>query len=131
MTLAHLKMLLLIASQLSGLPIPEGAQLPAVYIEDDAQLQRDYCGGESNCIDVYGYYRKPINEIRVSNNPLPFSTDAVLVHELTHWLERKNGLNQGDNETCLDEAFAYNIENRYIIEIERSIIKAVPPACEE
>jgi hypothetical protein len=129
MTLAELKALAVIAAQLSGLPMPD-APLPTTYLLPSAIVQAEFCkaANGAKCIEVYAFYRKETNEIYMELDPVPYSRESVLVHELTHWLEYKNHVNQAD--ACLDERMARVIEAIYIRLYEPGHEQQFIPECD-
>ena len=129
MPLAQVKALLLVASHLSGYPIPAGMDPPAVFLVSPREMAIEACGGDSllGC-EVIGFYEYPDSgheRIMVDANEAQaeHSASAIAVHELTHWLQYHNWLNPAD-QSCprefLREYEAYLAGYRYEVIYERA-----------
>lgn len=119
MTVAEIAQLMVIASRLSGVPMPADGELPFVFFQTDAEVQQAFCEGGKNCIQVYAFTRAKLKEIHISDSLGPYSQQTIVVHELTHWLQYKAGMNQeGLGGGCLNEQLAQATEARYMLEYE-------------
>lgn len=112
--LSEILRLMLIASQLSGLPMT--AEPPLVFEQPDAEVQRAFCKGGQYCVAVYGFTDVSSGEVHISDQLNEYSRETILVHELTHWLEFKAGVNQ--HNYCMDERTAYEVEVKYLLQYE-------------
>jgi hypothetical protein len=95
---SQVKSLLMIASQLSGYPIPANVDAPAVETVTSREMSKDVCGGELFC-GVQGYFEHAEDaddhkiHIRVIVDAEVDSLNAITIHELTHWLQYVNWKN--------------------------------------
>jgi hypothetical protein len=114
-TVAEIFRLMAIASQLSGAPMADN--IPFVFIDTDDEIQRQVCAyNHIHCVAAYAFMQGGIGEIHLSDDLGPYSKNAVLVHELTHWLEYEANLNQDNG--CKDERLALQTEARYTLRYE-------------
>jgi len=127
-TVAEIFRLMAITAQLSGLPMAK--EIPFVFQEPDAEIQRQYDCGYKYCPAVYAFTDPRSQEIHISDDLGPYSANTVLVHELTHWLEWKAGVNQGNSGQCANERLALNTEAKYSFQYEHKVTEYPPQPCE-
>lgn len=91
MAAAQVKTLLLIASHLSGYPIPDNVPLPTVGEVSYNEITHDACDDQIPC-GVIGFFDFQTGKIEVIDSPdySEHSVNAIAVHELTHWLQFHN-----------------------------------------
>ena len=122
---AKMKALLLIAAHLSGWPVPNepppiGYEVTSfemsVISQDD---EGETIGLTRDMVDVVFIN---VEAARVASNHPELGTpdeDSILVHELTHWLQAKNGMKGYKCPVILKrEIQAYAVQTRYAKEYE-------------
>jgi len=129
---SQVKSLLLIASQLSGYPIPADAPTPVVTEVTAPEMAKDQCGGDDPLhvlmCPLLGFYEWPTtNDANIGTRPERIvirsdaedSANTIAVHELTHWLQFHNGFHP---TTCPDlfliEYQAYTVTMKYMVTYE-------------
>ena len=128
---SQVKALLMIASQLSGYPIPQNTPDPVVISVSAKEMAKDECGGDDGLsvimCPILGFYEWPIltgkdarpERIWVRADAGSDSENAITVHELTHWLQWHNGFHP---EQCPEkfkiEYEAYTATLKYQITYE-------------
>jgi hypothetical protein len=125
--------LALIASNLSGYPMPE-TPIPVIHLLSTADFDKKFCPkNPSDCYDLLGYYRDD-DEIWVDSQQSDdwvyrAGQNSVFIHELVHWLQDHNGMNDLSCVTKrVREYEAYTVQNRYIVEYEHLDVEAhIPP----
>ena len=131
-TIAEIFKLMAIASQLSGLPMAK--EIPFVFVEHDRDIQREVCAyaravdKSAHCSEVYGFMYGKTQEIYISDDLGPYTGNAVLVHELTHWLERQADVNQ--ENPCKNEQLALKTEIAYSLKYEHKVSQATTKVCD-
>ena len=105
MPVSQVKSLLLIASHISGYPIPSEAP-PPVYLATPQEIAHEACADDPlsqlSC-SIIGFYEYPIpgqtERIVIDNNAdvAGHSANSIAVHELTHWLQYRNWKNPDDH----------------------------------
>lgn len=123
MSLVEILKLMTIASQLSGVPLPADGNPPFIFFEHNDEVQREFCQGSGNCIQVYAFTRGSISETHISDHLDGYSQQTIVVHELTHWLEYKAGVNAGNGMVarCLNEKLAQETEAKYMLQYEHKL----------
>ena len=132
---SQVKALLMIASQLSGYPIPQNTPDPVVISVSAKEMAKDECGGDDGLsvimCPILGFYEWPIasgkdarpERIWVRSDAGSDSQNAITVHELTHWLQWHNGFHP---EQCPEkfkiEYEAYTATLKYQITYENLAI---------
>lgn len=127
MDVAQVHALLLIASHLSGYPIPKDAQPPPVEEVTYEEMAKEACNSDLlsqlSC-PILGFFQFPNlvdgndgkEHIKVLSDNSQHSANAIAVHELTHWLQYHNWANP-DSRICprefLREYQAYFAGFRY------------------
>lgn len=98
MPLAQVKSLLIIASQLSGYPIPKDVPLPPVMEANTQEIAKEACDDSAltqvmGC-GVIGFYEPKTasgpERIFVVTEGADQSVNSIAVHELTHFLQYHN-----------------------------------------
>lgn len=134
MNVFHVLKLMAIASQLSGYDLPPKVTPPQV-IEFSIIEMRDWaCPLETNPVkcQVWGQY--PDNDTilvdaeasnMTENAP---SEDAVVIHEMVHWLQDHHGIRGFECPLILKrETEAYAVQNLYIQRYEHSKVRLDVP----
>lgn len=134
MGLPQVKSLLIIASQLSGYPIPADAQPPPIELLTRVEMAKDVCADNAvaqlTC-PVLGFFQFPNfvdgndgkEHIRILNDEgyTGESVNAITIHELTHWLQYHNW-DHPDSRECPRELKreyeAYTASARYEVVYE-------------
>jgi hypothetical protein len=132
---SQVKSLLMIASQLSGYPIPQNIPDPVVISVSAPEMAKDECGGDDalNVImcPILGFYEWPIatgkdarpERIWVRADAGSGSQNAITVHELTHWLQYHNGFHPAKcPDLFLIEYQAYTVTLEYQVVYENAPI---------
>jgi hypothetical protein len=136
MPVSHVLYLLRIAAALSGydmLPDPP----PTVFELTTIEMYAETCSDtepDLDCMNTIGYYRQGdeiwINAQWAQENP-QVDADSITVHELTHWLQAREGRGIiGFGPPCLKynarEVEAYHVQERFIREYEHKKISLTP-----
>lgn len=111
------------AAHLSGYP---RAELPKIQFEDHAFFIEHVCGGK-DCNAIGWYNDEGIIYISERHQNLEDGfTSSLIVHEMTHYLQHKNGI----TSSCFRrELEAYAVQNRYIQEVLTTIYQVVFRPC--
>jgi hypothetical protein len=138
MPIAQEKSLLLLASQLSGYPIPDKATPPRIEKVSIVEMGRLACGEKHDVFEeifacpIVGFFQWPIEgkpmRIVIRFDDPDNTINSISVHELTHWLQWVNWENPID-QSCprefLREYQAYRTELAYDITYENKPIPKV------
>lgn len=106
-----------IASKLSRYPIPKG-ELPRVVIESgDWFKAHPACANEDPCTVMGLFSFKEMNTVYLRADMPAQLRGAILVHEITHWLQAHNGVPSATTcaEAAAIEVEAYAASYRYMI----------------
>ncbi len=120
-SIAHIALLLHYAVSISGYSMPN-APLPKVEELTHKEMVAEGCTGHRPC-DIYGFYKD--NEI-VKVDPWlirrdHISEDAIIVHELAHWLQQHHGKSGFSCRVIkAREREAYAVQNAYMQEVEHN-----------
>lgn len=114
-----LELMLTLASQLSGYPLP--VQMPTLEYRSAAWLEVRACpnGGTSRCTDVHGLYLDHGNVIYLDERLKAAQHDPVarslVLHELVHFLQDHAGLNATDcTQRQAREFEAYRLQQAFL-----------------
>lgn len=123
---AQVKSLLIIASQLSGYPIPADP-LPPVEIVNAREMAKDGCEDETRPCGIIGFFEFKTGNIEILNDPSAgHSINTITVHELTHWLQFHNWPNP-ESRACpreyLREYQAYLAGYKYEVTYEGKTVE--------
>lgn len=137
---AQVKSLLLIASQLSGYPIPADPP-PPIQVVTPVEMAR-----QADELGVIGFYHPPGDEddpverivIDGDEANANHSRNAIAVHELTHWLQYHNWVNPDSNECPREfrreyEAYLTGFRYEFIYEhknADRHVFMVPPVLCD-
>ena len=118
------------AAILSGYTQP--ATLPEVREVDPATMSKLVCHARPICHVIGAYLDQDVVYIRKDLDPNIH--DNILLHEYVHWLQHHSGkfdLNNC-NDTIVREREAYQVQNRYIAEVQHGFeFLILPPmTCE-
>lgn len=88
---AQVKTLLIIASAISGYPVPANAKLPVIQEVTPKEMSQDACEEPTLPCPVIGFFDFETGAIEVEDSPnAGHSVNSIAVHELTHWLQFQN-----------------------------------------
>ncbi|MEM9388053.1 MAG: DUF6647 family protein [Pseudomonadota bacterium] len=114
-----LELLLALASQLSGYPLPQ--QMPTLEYRSAAWLEARTCpsGSAARCTNVHGLYLDHGNVIYLDERLRAAEHDPVtrslVLHELVHFLQDHAGLNADDcNQRQAREFEAYRLQQAFL-----------------
>jgi hypothetical protein len=132
---SHVRYLLGVAVILSGYEMP--THRPPTVIEiNSSQMHEQACDdSDPGCMDVIGYYDGGeelwVDVEYTRANADTTDADAVVVHELTHWLQAREGRGViGFGHACersnAREVEAYHVEERFIREYQHKHVRLTP-----
>jgi len=119
--------LLAYASVYSGRPVPDGEHPTVVYMAPE-QMALLMCGSKTAVCPVEGVYFGG-KYVFVQTNLEPAHRRSIIVHELTHWLQRRVKAAAPDScqRSAAAEREAYTVQNHYIHDVEKQTEFFYPP----
>lgn len=118
---AHVAYLLAIASHLSGYPVPHDAQTAVIELSY-VEMAEAACDDHLLGCNILGFYKDGDPAVYVlagGDDANGTDEDSIVVHELTHWLQYRNGKRGYACPGMLVREYeAYQTQLKFIVRVE-------------